>query len=196
MTQTFDAAWHKLAMDADAGAIRALADSNLTPLWRFCLYRVGNDRHLCDEVVQETLLQAIDRLKDYDPARAGGNIFAWLCGLARNEIRRALATRRNTSSLEIAWERIDRDLRETYARLESRPLEADILQREQTRQVVNATLATLPAHYREALEAKYVQGQSVRDMAAAARVSEKAVESQLSRARDAFRATFLTLARE
>lgn len=196
MTQTFDAAWHERAKDGNAGAIRALADSNLTALWRFCLYRVGNDRHLCDEVVQETLLHAIDRLADYDPTRAGGNIFAWLCGLARNEIKRVLAARRNTSSLEIAWERIDRDLQETYARLESQPLEAEVLQREQTRQVVNATLATLPAHYREALEAKYVLGRSVRDMAAAARVSEKTVESQLSRAREAFRATFLTLARD
>ncbi len=196
MTQSFDAAWHRQAMDGSAEAIRALADGMLTPLWRFCLYRVGNDRHLCDEVVQETLLQAIDRLEDYEPARAGGNIFAWLCGLARNEIRRSLAARRNTSSLEIAWERIDRNLRETYARLESQPLESDVLQNEQTRQVVNATLATLPAHYREVLEAKYVKGQSVRDMAVAARVTEKAVESQLSRAREAFRATFLTLARE
>jgi DNA-directed RNA polymerase specialized sigma24 family protein len=61
--------------------------------------------------------------------------------------------------------------------------------------MVNATMSQLPPQYRSALEAKYVQGQSVRDMAAAARTSEKAVESQLSRAREAFRATFLSLAR-
>jgi DNA-directed RNA polymerase specialized sigma24 family protein len=50
-------------------------------------------------------------------------------------------------------------------------------------------------HYRETLEAKYVLGQSVRDIAAALEISEKAVESQLTRARKAFRATFLALTR-
>ncbi len=59
--------------------------------------------------------------------------------------------------------------------------------------MVNATMAQLPAKYREALEAKYVAGKSVRDIAAALRISEKAVESQLTRARKAFRATFTAL---
>ena len=40
----------------------------------------------------------------------------------------------------------------------------------------------------------YVAGKSVRDMAADSGTSEKAVESQLSRARKAFRATFVALA--
>ena len=61
--------------------------------------------------------------------------------------------------------------------------------------MVNATMAQLPPHYREALEAKYVKGTSVRDLAAALGLTEKAVESQLVRARKAFRATFTALAR-
>ena len=60
--------------------------------------------------------------------------------------------------------------------------------------MVNATMSQLPSHYREALEAKYVAGRSVRDLAAAWRMSEKAVESQLTRARKAFRATFVAFA--
>jgi RNA polymerase sigma factor (sigma-70 family) len=69
-----------------------------------------------------------------------------------------------------------------------------VLKREETREMVNATMAQLPPHYREALEAKYVAGRTVRDMAAGWRMSEKAVESQLGRAREAFRATFAALA--
>ena len=56
-------------------------------------------------------------------------------------------------------------------------------------------MSHLPAKYREALEAKYVTGKSVRDMAATLSLTEKAVESQLGRARRAFRETFLALAR-
>ena len=57
-------------------------------------------------------------------------------------------------------------------------------------------MSQIPAHYREALEAKYVAGKSVRDLAGLWRVSEKAAESLLTRARQAFCATFLTLARK
>ena len=90
MSETFDAAWHGRAMEGDATAVRALVDAALAPLWRFCLYRVGNDRHLCEEVVQETLLCAIRRLSEYEPGRGAGKILSWLTGLARDEIRTQL----------------------------------------------------------------------------------------------------------
>ena len=59
--------------------------------------------------------------------------------------------------------------------------------------MVNATMSQLPPQYGRALEAKYVLGRSVREIARAWKVSEKAVESQLSRARTAFRTVFLAL---
>ena len=197
MRPIFDAAWRRRALAGESAAVGALADEALGPLYAFCLYRVGRDRHLCEEVVQETLVRAIRSLGDYDPVRSAGNAFGWLTGLARNEIRRVLARegRERASSLEAVWDRIDRDLMEAYSKLETEPFADDLLERDETRQMVNATMSQLPPHYREALEAKYVQGKTVRDMAAAARVSEKAVESQLTRAREAFRAAFLSLAR-
>ena len=70
-----------------------------------------------------------------------------------------------------------------------------LLQREETRDLVNATMAQLPDHYRESLEEKYVEGRSQREMAERRQMTEKALESQLSRAREAFRATFLALSR-
>ena len=45
----------------------------------------------------------------------------------------------------------------------------------------------------DALKAKYVDGASVRDLASLWRTTEKAIESLLSRARKAFRATFTAL---
>ena len=47
-----------------------MADAVLQPLYRFCFYRVGRDRHLCEEAVQETLVHAIRHLRDYDPPSA------------------------------------------------------------------------------------------------------------------------------
>lgn len=195
MQATFDSAWKRRALDGDAAAAQALARAALVPLFRFCFHRVGGNRHLCEEVVQETLLRALRDLDHYDPPRARDNIFPWLSGLARNEITRVLSREKNAASLEQLWARMDRDLRAIFARLESEEFPDVLLERQETRALVNATMAQLPAHYRQALEAKYLDGRSVRDMAGAAGNTEKAVESLLGRARQAFRDTFLALTR-
>lgn len=195
MRPVFNADWKSRALKGNADAVQLLADAALPPLYHFCLYRVGKDRHLCEEVVQETLVHAIRDLRNYDPARAGDNIFPWLTGLARNEISRVLARQKSAVSLEALWARMDRELLNLYARLESEPFSDELLQREETRELVNTTMSQLPPHYRDALEAKYVTGRSVRDLAALWSISEKAVESLLSRARQAFRGTFLALTR-
>lgn len=195
MRNTFDAAWRQRALRGDPAAVKELAAAVLEPLFRFCLYRVGHNRHLCEEVVQETLLRALRDLEHYEPARAQDNIFPWLIGLARNEIQRVLLREKSALSLEALWANMDRELLAVYTRLEAEPLAEELLQREETRELVNATMSQLPTRYREALEAKYVAGQSVRGLAEAWSTTEKAVESQLSRARKAFRATFVALAR-
>jgi RNA polymerase sigma-70 factor (ECF subfamily) len=189
----FDAEWRLRALRGDADAVADLVEAMLQPLYSFCLYRVGRDRHLCEEVVQETLVRALRELENYEPARAKDRIWGWLTGLARNEISRVLARHRNTLSLDQLWARMDRELLALYARLEDEPFGDDLLVREETRELVNATMSQLPLHYRQALEAKYVGGASVHDLANRWQTSDKAVESLLTRARKAFRATFLTL---
>jgi RNA polymerase sigma-70 factor, ECF subfamily len=191
----FDAAWRAQALAGDAAAVRTMTDSVLQPLYAFCLYRVGRNRHLCEEIVQETLLRALRDLAHYDPERSLNNIFPWLTGLARNEIHRVLSREKAGQSLEALWAHVDRELLAVLTRLEAEPFADELLRREETRELVNATMAQLPTHYRDALEAKYVAGKSVRDLASAWQTTEKAVESQLSRARKAFRATFLALSR-
>jgi len=191
----FDAGWRQRALGGDPAAVRALAEAVLQPLYSFCLYRVGRNPHLCEEVVQETLVRCIRELEHYDPARSGDDVFPWLTGLARNEISRALARAKRCVSLDALWARLDRELLAVYDRLDAEPFTAELLRREETRELVNVTMAQLPPRYREVLEAKYLRGASVRDLASLWRSTEKAVESQLSRARKAFRETFRTLSR-
>ncbi len=167
----------------------------MTPLYRFCLYRLGQDVHLCEDAVQDTLVKAIAELERYDPARSGNNIFPWLTGLARNEIRRVITRHASAAKLEALWSRMDRDLLSLFGRLEQEPFADEILQRKETREMVNTAMSQLPPHYGQALEEKYLHGKSVRELAAVWRMSEKAAESLLTRAREAFRATFLALAK-
>jgi RNA polymerase sigma-70 factor (ECF subfamily) len=195
LRNTFDEAWRQRALRGEPEAVKGLTAVVLQPLYTFCLYRVGRNQHLCEEVVQETLLRVLRDLENYDPPRAGNNIFPWLTGLARNEIHRVLGREKHALSLETLWARMDRELLSVFARLDSEPFNDQLLQREETRDLVNATMSQLPPHYREALEAKYLNGKSVRDLADSWCISEKAAESQLTRARKAFRATFLALSR-
>ena len=191
---TFDTAWKRRAVRGEADAIDQFVTASMEPLFRFCFYRVGQNRHLCEEVVQETITRAISQLPNYDPSRSRDQTFPWLTGLARNEIRRVLQQAAATTSLEAIWARMDDQLRAIFNRLESEPLTEDVLERAETREMVNATMSQLPPHYREALEAKYVERHSVREIAAQRATSDKAIESLLTRARQAFRKTFLALA--
>ncbi len=195
MQPAFDSAWRAAALAGDAEAVSRMAQASIEPLYRFTFYRVGRRRELCEEVVQETLLRAIRELADYDPGRSGSEIFPWLAGLARNEIHRVLAREKPTESLEALWARMDAELKQIFARIESDPFAGEVLQREETRELVGTTMSQLPARYRDALEAKYFRGLSVRELAVAWNTTEKAIESQLSRARQAFRETFQALAR-
>jgi RNA polymerase sigma-70 factor (ECF subfamily) len=193
-SHSFDEAWRRQALRGDEAALRLLTAEMLPALYRFCLYHVGRNQHLCEEVVQETLLRALRELARYEPGRAESNIFPWLTGLARNEVQRVLG-REKTLPLQGLWERLDRELGEAFAKIDAAPLSDEVLEREETRELVNTTMAQLPPHYRQALEAKYVTGQSVRAIAERWRMTEKATESLLSRARQAFRAAFAALCR-
>ena len=195
MQAIFDAPWRRAALAGSREAVAALASAATEPLFRFCLYRVGCDRHLCEDVVQDTLVRAIRDLGAYDPERSGGDILGWLTGLARNEVRRALGGRAGADDLQAVWAGMDRELLALYGMLESRPFDDELIRRGETREMVNATMSQLPPRYGSALEAKYVHGLPVREIAADAGTTEKAVESLLARARKAFRTTFLALSR-
>jgi RNA polymerase sigma-70 factor (ECF subfamily) len=192
---TFDAVWHVKALAGDRQAITQLARAATNPLYRFCLYRVGSNHHYCEDVVQETLIKAIAKLEDYQPNRAGDDIFPWLTGLARNEIRRALVTEKRAESLDSLWAHMDQDMRHVLEQIDRLPLSSEVLERDETREMVNATMSQLPPGYRAALEAKYVDNRTVRQIAVERSTTDKAVESQLTRARQAFRETFLVLAK-
>jgi RNA polymerase sigma-70 factor (ECF subfamily) len=169
-----DLAIKRGVLEGDGTALRALHDAHARPLYAFCFYRLGRDHHATEEVVQETFLLALERLEEFDPGR--GDLDTWLAYLSRNLIRRANEARRRFFAAalpEMATEPQGR---------EEELVEAT---------AVSVALARLPAHYRTVLVRKYVQGESVRSIADAESTTEKAVESLLARARDAFLRAFL-----
>lgn len=134
-------------------------------------WRCGGAAEVADDVLQDTWLTAARRLRDFDPDR--GPFEGWVCGIAANVVRNHLrsAARRAARTRPLATE-------------PTQPEPAGKSER------VAAALAALPDRYERVLRAKYLDGRPVADIAAAWGESEKAVESLLTRARQAFREAY------
>lgn len=180
-----DAAHRRAILAGDLEGLRVFHAAHLRPLYAFCLARLGRDHHAAEEVVQETFTRALERIEQFDPDR--GELRTWLAWLARNAIRRANQERRRfqgTEARELA-------LVASPAALARGPDDFDDLD---ALALVEPVLARLPDHYRLVLERKYLLGEPVRAIAESSATTEKAVESLLARAREAFRATYVSLA--
>lgn len=189
----FSAPRRQLAAAAagDRDAVTRLYDEHVDGLYAFVFYRVGGDAALAEDVVQETFAQALRRQGEYDAGR--GSIASWLSTLSRNIIRDQLRAHRRGDELAAAWQQIDQSLGQIFAALAQSPLPGEVLQRSETRDLVNMAIANLPETYRSALTRKYVAGESLEQIAAALGISADAAKSLLARARRAFRETFSAL---
>jgi len=181
----------RAARAGDQEAIARFYDAHVDGLYTFIYYRVGRDTALAEDVVQETFAIALSRRAEYDPAR--GSVATWLTVLSRNAIRDHLKAHRRSDELATAWDRIDVTLAQTFASMAERPLPGEVLERAETRDLVHMAIANLPEQYRTALTRKYVDGESLEQLAGAFGISVDAAKSLLARARRAFRDTFATL---
>jgi RNA polymerase sigma-70 factor (ECF subfamily) len=156
-------------------------------LFRFTLTRVGNNEELAEEIVQRTMCIVVRKMGLY---RGEALLFTWLCQICRNETSTVYRQRKLEPREDIPIE----DHPAVQAALESvaaddgRPETAR--RREEIANFVRVTLEHLPANYSQALEMKYIQGCSVTEIAASLRLGNKAAESVLSRAREAFKERF------
>jgi len=164
-------ALRRAVLAGDEHAWRALYDESFAGLYAYALWRCGGLRQLADEVVQETWLTAVRRVRAFDPAR--GPFGAWLRGIAARLLHNHLRREDRRNGL----------LRKLPAATEP---EDEAGRREQAESVARA-LAALPERYEAVLRAKYLDGRSVLDIAAETGETPKAVESLLGRARQAFR---------
>lgn len=179
------------AKEGDREAIGRFYDAHVEGLYAFVFYRVGRDSTLAEDVVQETFTLALSRKSEYDAER--GSIGSWLTVLSRNVIRDHMRDHKRTDELQIAWERIDATLAQTFAAMAERPLPGEVLERAETRDLVHMAVANLPEQYRNVLTRKYVDGESLETLSSELGISVDATKSLLARARRAFRDTFATL---
>ncbi len=183
----------KRMSSGDERAFAEFFDGYFPGLFRFALARMGRDEDAAEEVVQATLCAAIPKLGTY---RGEAALFTWLCTFCRHEIS--------------AFYRRTRRDRLTVGLVEDDPLVAaaldslaaatetgqdEAVRRDETARLVHVLLDRLPPRYAAALEWKYIDGLSVKEIAARLDLTAKAAESTLTRAREAFREGFSIVTR-
>jgi RNA polymerase sigma-70 factor (ECF subfamily) len=157
----------------DAAAWRVLYDLAYAELWAYVVWRSAGMRDLAEDVAQETWLIAVRRIGDFEPTRA--SFVSWLRGIAAKVLANQLRSR---------WRRPEQPL------LDSAEPAHDENGRRDEAELIARALTELPERYEVALRAKYLDRLSVAEIAEDWGETAKAIESLLTRARQAFRAAY------
>src|SRR5579863_3729844 len=155
------------ALAGDERAWRGLYEASFDALYAYALWRCAGLRDVADEIVQETWLIAVRRLSEFDPERA--SFVTWLRGIAGNLARNHFRKEKRRPTQALTNIDVPAPVRDN---------------REQAERIAEA-LAGLPEHYEAVLRAKYLDQESVADIATGRGESVKGVESLLTRARAA-----------
>ena len=186
-----DLALARLIVAGDESASEEFFAEYFPRLYRFARIRLGGDDQAAEEVVQSTLIRAVRKLHTF---RGEAALFTWLCTLCRREIGEWLERQGRNPEVSLIEDRPAARLAlDAAASLASADPENEASRRELSR-LVQVTLDHLPGRYGQVLEWKYIQGLSVDEIAARLGVGYKAAESQLTRARGAFRDAFAIVA--
>jgi RNA polymerase sigma-70 factor (ECF subfamily) len=171
----------------DQAALRRFFDEYFDRLYRFAYARVRGDAALAEDAAQSTLARGLRGLAGF---RGEAGLFSWLAQICRNEIadlvEKAARTAAHTVSLDAPGGA--RDAAHEVAAPEAG--DKALAGAERIR-VIRQVLDELPGRYGEMLELKYIEEWDVERIARRVGLSFEAAQSQLQRARLAFRSALL-----
>ena len=156
------------AQQGSERAWRQLFERHFDAVYRFCVVLAGGRYDLAEEMTQQVFVIAARRIHRFDPSRA--TFRAWLLGIVKNRNLAIRTSERRRKRHEESS--VDRN--------------SGTITREEADLQVHEALARLPLHYRIVLEAKYLRGLSMKEIAEDNSASIEAVESLLRRARAGF----------
>lgn len=167
-----EAALLAAAAAGDADAVRWLLDEVAPVVHGFLYARVGGDAAAAEDLLQETLLEAVRGAAGF---RGDAAVSTWLCAIARRRLARHFEQERRA---EVGRARL-RVVAEGA-------VDASLEEAEQREEVARA-LGRLPVLHRQVLVLKYLDGLAVEEIAGELGRTRVQVQSLLQRARDGLR---------
>ena len=159
--------------DGDVESLSVLFRRRQQNVYRFALHLTGSAA-VADDVTQDVFVTVIRDARKFEPGRA--LVRAWLCGIARNLVRRRLAVDRGAASIDA-----DDGLEAALPAASPDPLQ-DLTSSEAIEALRRAVLS-LPIRYREVVVLCDLQELSYADAAAALACPLGTVRSRLNRGR-------------
>ncbi|MFC1586678.1 RNA polymerase sigma factor [Planctomycetota bacterium] len=178
----------------DHGALREFYDTFFDPVYHFVYYRSGCRLDFAEDIVSDVFLAAIGSFGSL--LGDDTTLQKWLFGIARHKLADHMQQQAKDYQLARALVRSDAKVLEMLRMLEGKQADDSLLEDEDIKNLVGATLTSLPVSYQDALKQKYISGKSVADIATLSGRTERAVEGLLRRAREAFKAAFQIIAKE
>ena len=175
--------WAGLA-NGDADVWREFIGREIPQLYAMFMRRWPNPS-LAEELAQKTIFDAVRGYGSFDASK--GSCEEWIFGIARNNIRLEIRKRAGQPS-------IDGDINYYLEAIDTRELPDEVLEREETADIVRKALSSLESKEQAVLRAKYIEGLSAREIARDIKISEKAVHSLLYRARNSLRSELKSVA--
>ncbi|UCD29380.1 MAG: sigma-70 family RNA polymerase sigma factor [Planctomycetota bacterium] len=158
----------------------------LLGLVRLCY---GCNREQAEDIVQMTFVRCVRSIRTFNPSRGG--LFDWLKAVARNEAHTCLGKDLKAQA-DISLSSIEPHIADQILEtIDKTPLPDELLAKQDVHMAIHDTFMEMNSRHRRALICKYVDGLKVSEIALLLDVSEKAVESLLTRSRNSFRQVFL-----
>ena len=168
----------RLMLAGDENAFVTLYRRRQGGIYRFALQMSGSEA-IAEDVTQEVFMVLMGEANNYDPAR--GSLSAYLYGIARNHVLRALSRDRSFVSIGDGYEE---ETERTHEQLIAHDDPLGDLTRNEVIESVRQAVTALPAHYREVVvlcdlhEMSYAEAAQVLDCAVGT------IRSRLHRARN------------
>lgn len=156
-----------------------LFDRHFDEIYAYLAFRVAPDTDAARDLSQEVFAAALTSLCSLRDANAARG---WLLQIARNKVADHFRQRAKRNHLSLST------VVDTYERTTAGQADQEQVRAHQERALlVSMIMRQLPQKQIDMLEDKYIRELSVESMATLHNTTTKAIESALSRARDAFR---------
>ena len=159
-------------------ACAALYDRFAGGVHRFAVTRLRGEAQLGEDVVVETMAEAVRDIRRFDPQRS--SLSAWVYGIARRRVLQELRRQQRRKSVP-PWAQVP--LETVWEASDGTDLERSVLSRLEAQRGVAALVAVLSHPELEALVLWSVEELSAREIGQVMGRSERAVHSILHRAR-------------
>ncbi len=162
----------------ELAAVVELYNAYVDRIYSLVFHQVDRDQEAAQDIVQETFIAA---LKSAGRFHGRSKVYTWLYSIANKKVADFYRRRKREAKYQAMP--LDSQTVEAGYNPSGEPLDAGTIESEEKSRAVQATLSSLPLHYKQVLILKYIEEMPVTEISQVMGRSLKSIEGLLTRAR-------------